>query len=283
MRTKEKRIYRLLIVPAVALLTSCSTGGQPAAADPWASSWEHAEQLFAAGDLDETLRQVDKLLQAPEPYRAKAAAWKMTILAGRARGYYELAEAHLAGSQEDAGQAPRLWRATSTYRSRCRGESLALAEMAVVAEKYFSGSDAVELDFPFPTATAARSSLVESVAVGRPIPDAQVTAVVDYTVRRAVALTMCEAATGTPWNERAELCGAQRAVIPQPRLLAMFGKVLYEQAELFGRKRLDDPDKHALLLDLSEKLLRATLADHQRQDARLEAWRVELANRRLDR
>lgn len=283
MRIQEKRICRFLMAPVIALLASCSTGGPPAAADPWAASWEHAEQLFAAGDMDETLRQVEKMLQAPEPYRAKAAAWKLMILAGSARGYYELAEAHQSGSKEDAGQAPRLWRATSTYRSRCRAASLALAEMAVVADRYFSGSDAVELDFPFPTETASRSALVESVAVGRPIPDAQVQAVVDYTVRRGVALTMCEAATGTSWKESGELCVERRAVIPKPRLLAMFGKVLYEQAELFGRKQLDDSNKHALLLDLSEKLLRATLADHQRQDARLEAWRVELANRRLDR
>jgi hypothetical protein len=58
---------------------------------------------------------------------------------------------------------------------------------------------------------------------------------------------------------------------------------LYEQAELYAESRLDDREKHALMLDLSEKLYRSALVDHQRQNASQEQWRVELANRRSKR
>jgi hypothetical protein len=163
-------------------------------------------------------------------------------------------------------------------------ESLALAEMALAADQYLGGADAIGLDFPLPPATAAASSLVSSVRVGRPIPGGQADAAVQYTIGRAVAMTICEAGGAAAQGDgNAALCAGQRAVVPKPRLLAMLGKVLYEQAELFAESRLDDREKHALMLDLSEKLFRSALVDHQRQNASLEEWRVELANRRSKR
>jgi hypothetical protein len=273
----------MVVTLLLAVAASCSTATQTAA-DPWAARWNEAELIFATGDFDETLRRVEKLIDAPEPYRASAAAWKMLVLAGKARGYFELAEAHQQGAQENGGHASLLWRATSTYRSRCRIESLALAEMALAADQYLGGADAIGLDFPLPPATAAASSLVSSVRVGRPIPEGQADAAVQYTIGRAVAMTICEAGGAAGQGDgNAALCAGQRAVVPKSRLLAMLGKVLYEQAELFAESRLDDREKHALMLDLSEKLFRSALVDHQRQNASLEEWRVELANRRSKR
>ena len=266
----------------LAAAASCSTATQTAA-DPWAARWHEAELIFAAGDFDETLRRVEKLVEAPDPYRASAAAWKMLVLAGKARGYFELAEAHQQGAQDNGGHASLLWRVTSTYRSRCRMESLALAEMALAADQYLGGADAIGLNFPLPPAAAAASSLVSSVRAGRPIPEGQADAAVQYTIGRAVAMTICEAGGAAGERDDTVLCTGQRAVVPKARLLAMLGKVLYEQAELFAESRLDDREKHALMLDLSEKLFRSALVDHQRQNASLEQWRVELANRRSKR
>jgi hypothetical protein len=56
--------------------------------------------------------------------------------------------------------------------------------------------------------------------------------------------------------------------------------VLYEQADLFAESRLNDPDKYALLLDLSERLLETSLLYQQQQKAGLELWQAELRNRR---
>jgi hypothetical protein len=249
--------------------------------DRWTSRWQETEQLLAEGKIDETLQQIEILLAAEEPHKTKAAAWKMLVLAGRARGYFEMAEAYLAGAEGNPAQFSDFRRGVSKYRSHSRGASLALAQMAVDSERYFGRADTIPLDFPLPPGSLSPSPIVASIQMGRLAPESQLQAAEQYTLRRAIVLTVCEAgrAMSSPTESGKEL-EMQPAAIPKPRLLAVMGRVLYQQADLFAKTHLDDPEKHGLLLDLSESLLEASLIYQQQQKAGLELWQTELQNRR---
>ncbi len=270
-----------LWVLAVITLSSCSSGPQRSSADRWSPRWREAEQLLSEGKIDETLQQIQALLDAEEPHKTKAAAWKMLVLAGKARGYFELAEAYLAGAEQNPAQFSDFRRAVSRYRSHSRAASLALAQMATDAEQHFGRADTIPLDFPLPPGSTSPSPIIASVKVGRLAPESQLQAAEHYTLRRAVVLTVCEAGRATSEaGDLEKVLETQPAAITKPRLLAVAGKVLYQQADLFATTHLDDPQKHSLLLDLSGQLLEASFLYQQQQKAGLELWQAELRNRR---
>jgi hypothetical protein len=281
MLTKEICATIAAMVLGLFSLSSCSSLSQQPASDAAAVRWQETGQVFAQGDIDETLRLADLQLSAPEPYRTKAAALKMLILAGKSAGYFELAEAHQLGAQENPGNVAAFHRATSTYRSRSRVASLALAQMVSDAGKYFGSVDSIPLDISLPAGSSTPSPIVASIKTGRMAQDSQAQAVEDYTIRRAVVLAICEAwGVDLDGDAAGGQLRADHRGIPKPRLLATVGKALYEQAELFARERLDDRDKRALLLDLSAELLQSAMHYQQQQEARLQSWEAELATRR---
>jgi len=274
------RAANLLVLAAITL-SSCSSGPQRSAVDRWSPRWHEAEQLLAEGRIDETLQQIQALLDAEEPHKTKAAAWKMLVLAGKARGYFELAEAYLAGAEENPAQFSDFRRAVSKYRSHSRAASLALAQMATDAERHFGRVDTIPLNFPLPPGSTSPSPIIGSIRVGRLAPESQLQAAEQYTLRRAVVLTVCEAGRATSEAEGLEeVLETQPAAITKPRLLAVVGKVLYQQADLFAKDHLDDSEKHGLLLDLSGQLLEASFLYQRQQKAGLELWQAELQNRR---
>jgi hypothetical protein len=282
MRPKTMRIEAwALMVAMLIALAACSSESQRSAAGAWSPRWQETERLFAQGDIDGTLQQIEVLLKADGSDSVRAAAWKMLILAGKARAYFELSEAYETGAQENPAEVLAFRRASSTHRSQARQASLALAQMASETDRYFGRVETIPLDFPLQPGSTSLSPVVESVKVGRLSHQAQLTSAEEYSVRRAIVLTICEAATAT--SDRADpsegLAGRSPA-IPKPRLLAVVGRVLYEQADLFAEERLNDPGKYALLLDLSERLLESSLRYQQQQKASLELWQTELRNRR---
>ena len=282
MRPKTMRIeaWALPLVTLIAL-AACSSESPRSTADSWSPRWQETERLFTKGDIDGTLRQVEVLLNAGDSHAVRAAAWKMLILAGKSRGYFELSEAYETGAQENRAEVSAFRRAASTYRSRARLASLALAQMAAETDRHFGHVDTIPLDFPMPPGSTSPSPVVASVKVGRLTHQDQLTAAEEYSIRRAIVLTVCEAGKATlNRTDSGEGLAPHSPAIPKPRLLAVVGRVLYEQADLFAESRLNDPDKYALLLDLSERLLETNLLYQQQQKAGLELWQAELNNRR---
>jgi hypothetical protein len=153
--------------------------------------------------------------------------------------------------------------------------------MATESESYFGRADTIPLDFPLPSGSTSSSPIVATIAVGRLAPAAQLEAAEQYTLRRAVVVTVWEASSTTAKKaDIEETLETRPAAITKSRLLAVMGRVLYQQADLFTKNHLDDPVKHDLLLDLSGKLLEASLLYQQQQKAGLELWQTELENRR---
>jgi hypothetical protein len=282
MRRKETILHAAALwVLVVIVSASCSSGPQRSSSNRWTPRWQETELLLSDGRIDETLQQVEILLAAEEPHRTKAAAWKILVLAGKARGYFELAEAYVAGAEENPARFSDFRRAVSKYRSHSRGASLALAQMATDSERYFGRADTIPLDFPLPPGSTSPSPIVASIKVGRLAPEPQLLAAEQYTLRRVIVLTVLEASrTMSETKNPEEGLDMQPVAIPKPRLLAVMGKVLYQQADLFTKTHLDDPEKYGLLLDLSEHLLETSLLYQQQQKAGLELWQTELQNRR---
>jgi hypothetical protein len=271
----------LPIVTLIAL-AACSSGSQHSASD-WGPRWQQTERLFTEGNIDGTLQQIEVLLNAGDSDAVRAAAWKMLILAGKSRAYFELSEAYETGAQESRTQIAAFQRAASTYRSHARLASLALAQMAAETDRHFGRVDTIPLHFPMPPGSTSASSVVASVKVGHLTHQDQLTAAEEYSVRRAIILLVGEATKAISAGsapDPGEGPAALSVAIPKPRLLAVVGRVLYEQADLFAENRLNDPGKYALLLDLSERLLETSLRYQQQQKAGLELWQSELKTRR---
>jgi hypothetical protein len=118
--------------------------------------------------------------------------------------------------------------------------------------------DPVPLAFPYPTGSPAQPPAVTKVSMGEYLQAAETATAEKRAVERGVILETCRAA-GAP-NDAAKtqeiFKGAAQA--PLNTFLAAMANTLYEQSQLYGRRKMDQPDKLKILsqraLDVLDKL-----------------------------
>ena len=100
-----------------------------------------------------------------------------------------------------------------------------------------------------------------------------------YALRKGVLLALGEA-SGRGSVEVARQAFEERPVhVPKPVFLAFVGKVLYEQADLFSERRLNDVRKREALLTASNRLLERARASQSLLTRKLDSWDLELTKR----
>lgn len=235
---------------AVLSLVSCQSGPPPPKMGTPQWFWVAAKEQYAAGDLAKTQEHLEKIMEGENQYKAKASIWHLVLLAGMARGHRELADAYEAGAPEARAQTAEFRRTVNDQRRTSKQYSIGLAGEITRFQKEAAGAEKISLEFAFPMGGAAEPATLLNIRKGTLPNDADRAAAHRQTVARGMVLQTA-AVVGEDVAKAQEMFKTLPVEVPRAVFLQGMAESIAEQATLFSRKKLQEPDKQKLLLDLA--------------------------------
>jgi hypothetical protein len=231
----NRRTAVLALLSANLILFSCSSSDAPQPGTP-AFYWSAAKETFAAGDYQKTIEHLDH------------------FTSGMAHGYMDLADAFEAGGRANHTQTTAFHRLVNDYRGSASRLSLQFAE---TFGNFQSKDDSVPLAFPFPTGSPTEVALLTRVSNGAMPPASEVESAQKRTIERAVLLATCraEGAPGDPAKAQ-DLLKSGAAKVPRATFVQAMATALFEQAQLYGHNKMDDPDKMKIFCSRAQDALK---------------------------
>ena len=230
--------------------SSCTSGPTPPKMGSPGWYYAAAREQYAAGDYVKAQEHLEKIMGGEGQYKQRAFTWHMVILAGMARGYRELADAYEAGAPEARAATGEFRRSVNDYRRTSRQYSMGLAEELTRLEKDLAAAEKITLEFPFPSGSGNEPVGWATVRKGILPRDAERSTVLRQSVARGMLLQSAEVVGEDP-AKAAETFKTQPVEVPRAIFLHGMGASLVEQAALFDRKKLQEPNNQRLLLGLA--------------------------------
>ncbi len=233
----------LAIVSCALMLTSCSPGSDAVKVGTPAFYWSAAKETYAAGDYVKTVEHLEKLAETQNEFTARAMAWELILTSGMAKGYMELADNFEFGAKANRANATAFRRQMSAFRTYAN--TLALQFAHTYQEFLKTNKDPqIVLDFPFPTGSAIPSPQLTKIGNGEILSPAIVDDVRRAHLLTSVVLEACRA-VGAPDDvaKAQEIFKASPAQVPREVFLLEMADALHEQAKLYTRAKLDQPNR----------------------------------------
>ncbi len=135
-------------------------------------------------------------------------------------------------------------RLTGEYRAKAKAAAMRYAEVARLLNADITATQSVVLAFQFPEGPATGPGQYKKLLAGTPIPPAEVPGVETHVLKQEVMMTAL-VALGTPANveKGRSLYQNGEAAVPAATYLGFLGRALYETADMFGPKRLNQPPR----------------------------------------
>jgi hypothetical protein len=246
------------------ILVSCSGESGPQPGTP-AFFWSAAKQTFAAGDYVKTLDHLDKIVASENEYTARARPWLLVLTSGMARGFGELADRFEAGARANKSDPGSFRKNMNMYRSQASRLSLHFAEVFSAFQK--SQDEAVPLAFSYPTGSANPPLVLTKVASGMSPASGDVETAQKQNVERGVLLAAC-AAAGAPDDpaKTQEVLKSPDAKVPRAVFITAMASALYDQSQLFSRRKMDDPEKMKILCSRAQDALKSIPESKESKD-----------------
>ncbi|HMC58614.1 MAG TPA: hypothetical protein VKJ01_05430 [Candidatus Solibacter sp.] len=252
-------VYRCLAfgapVLALAILSSCSSEPAGPARGTPAYYWQAAGETYKAGDYMKTLEHLEQILASDNDFAARALPWALVLTSGMASGYMELADPYETGGRMNKSDPTAFRRPIRDYRGLANRLSLQFAELAARLDKV--QGDNVPLAFGYPAGTAAPVAALTKVASGVVLtaPDAE--AAKKRAIERGVLLAACRMAGAPDDTARTEaILRAPDAKVARPALLLAVAQTLFNESQLYGPRKLEDPEKVTLFCQRAQDMLK---------------------------
>jgi hypothetical protein len=243
---------------SAALFSSCSStpAGPKFGTPEW--YWSGARDQFAAGDFAKAQEHLEKLLATNNPFKERAAVWHLVVLGGMAEGYRDLSEAYTDGEKASKDQGREFRRVAVDMQRSLRQYTIGLAEDAGRFSKEMSSAPQFAMDFMFPNGTAAEVATLERVRKGIfPAEPDRLSAQRQALARGMVLTTAAMAGAGKDPGKAAEMFKAPPVQVPRAIFLMALAQNLLEESAIFDRKKLNDPDKNKVMLQLAAGCLKS--------------------------
>jgi hypothetical protein len=258
-----RRVAVLALLSANLILISCSGNNAPEPGTP-AFYWSAAKETYNAGDYQKTVENLGNILSSQNEYVARAKPWMLVLTSGMSKGYMDLANAFNAGSKTNRTQATAFHVQVNDYQ---RLASTLAMQFAETFGSFNSKDDYVNLDFPYPTGSPTEVTLLTKVASGVMPAAGEVDTAQKRTIERAVLLTTCRA-VGAPDDpaKAQDLLKTGNAKVPRAAFVAAMAAALFEESQIYGRDKLDDPDKMKIFCTRAEDALKLVPASKETED-----------------
>jgi hypothetical protein len=241
----------LTVLAAVALLAcslACSSGSRGPEPGTPAFFWSAAKTNFAQGDHLKVSENLDRVMKSAD-LRPQAIPWSLIVSSGLARGYMELADAYEEGAKAAKTNSSYFRTQMIDNRRYARNAALQFAQTFRVFE-IENKDEQIKLVFPFPPGTAAEPPMLAKIRGGM-IPDEAARATITRAmIERGVVLETSRAVgAGQDATKAQAMFKSGEVTVPRTSFLLGMAGALYDQALLFGPKKLDDPTKLQLFAE----------------------------------
>jgi len=248
-------LFAVSIAIVGGLNSSCSSSNAPQPGTP-AFYWAAANETFTAGDYAKTRDHLEKIVASENEYKARAEPWLLILTSGAIRGYLDVADNLEYGVRAKKGDPGNFRKYISNYRSTAGRLTLNFAEAFMRFQK--GKDDPVPLAFGYPHGTAAPLQELTKASEGYPLQPAEIEAAQRRAAEREVLLETCRAA-GAPDDtaKTLELFKPGNVQVPRATFLTAMANSLYEQAQLYSPRKLDDGEKLKTFSNLASTALKS--------------------------
>jgi hypothetical protein len=261
MANRSVALWALIAVNLI--LFSCSGNNAPQPGTP-AFYWAAAKETYAAGDYQKTVEHLGNILSGQNDYVARAQPWMLVLTSGMAQGYVDLAEAFDAGGHANRAQTTNFRRQVNMYHGAANTLALQFADNF---SKFQNKDEFITLAFAYPTGSPTEVVLLNKVAGGAWLPDAEIETAQKRAIERAVLLATCRAAGAKNDPAKAQdLLKTGEAKVPRAAFVQAMATALFEDSQLYGHNKLDQPDKMKIFCSRAEDALKMAPASKESQD-----------------
>ena len=220
--------------------------------------WSGAKETYAGGDYARTIDHLDNLLNSDNDYTARAYPWALLVTSGLASGYMDLADKYEAGAKTfKKGAAPTdFFRRISNYRSFANRMTLHFADTFARFAK--TKDDPVTVAFTFPPGSGAPVPQLATVAQGGLLPVATADEAEKRALQRSILLAIVRA-VGAPDDppKGEQILKTSEGKVPRATFLLAMARTLYEEAQLYDRRKVNDSDKRMILCQRAQDVLKS--------------------------
>ena len=251
----RSRFY-LTVFAALSLLLVYACGPAPPQVGTPAFYWGAAKEAYAFGDFTKTIDHLDNILESDNDYTARAFPWSLVATSGLASGYMELADQYEAGAKANKEAAANFLRQVSRYRGLASHLTLRFADNFAKFGK--TKDDPVTLAFAFPPGSAAPVPQLATVAKGGQLPAAAAEAAEKAALQRGILLATSRAA-GAPEDpaKGEQILKAGDGKVPRATFLLAMAHTLYEESQLYDRRKENNFEKRMILCQRAEDVLKS--------------------------
>ena len=233
---------------------ACSSGPRPPQPGTPAFYLAAAKSTYASGDFVKTNDNLSQL--ASSEFGAQTQPWAIVISAGLAKGYTDLAENFEFGARANRGNPTPFRRQTTQLRNLASAATMQCVE---TTHKFLEANkaDPIVFDFGYPTGSAVEPVQLQRVAKGMILPDSDVESLQKTMVQRGVLLTVTRAVGANDDSAKAlDVFKAGEVKVPRAVFLTALGKSLFDQADLYTPRKLDQPERLKVVCEHASEALK---------------------------
>jgi hypothetical protein len=202
-----------------------------------------------------TADHLEHLLEDQNPYTARAIPWYLVLTSGMADGYIRLADQYAAGARSHKSAAAAFRKKTSAYRTMASQLALRFAQNSDKLQQVPLGT--MPLGFAAPKGAPAEPALLSQIAAGVELTPGDAETAEVLTLQHSVLMAACRAAGAPNDLAKAEDVFARvRAGVPRATFGNAIAYMLESESALYGRDKLDEPEKLAVLRDRAQLALK---------------------------
>jgi hypothetical protein len=250
--------------------TGCSSDNKPQPPQPGspAANWAAAKQSYEKGDFVKANTLLMKLSQGKSEFAEQARPLALMTSISMASSYMELSEKFAEGQKKTRGNATPFMRATSNYRAQATASGMQFLEEA---QRFIDANKDKEVTLPvaIPASEKDDPPQYKKITSGQGVPDAEIPGVERALIAKNLAKNMT-AAGGAATGE---------AKVPGAKFLLVVAKGLFDVSEMFGPKKLLQPNR--IIEAAHSEALEALALVKDNKDARELEKKVTAAKKKL--
>jgi len=216
--------------------------------------WSDASERYLAGDYLKAISNLEPLLDRDNPQSARALPLSLVLTSGVAAGYIDVAECYAAGARANKAKATAFKNKASVYRALANHMVLQFAEGARRIDQISGGS--IQLAFAPPRGNGAEPPLFKKIANGIEPEKTDEELTVALAVDRGVLASVASAAgAANNFAKVAPLLQRGQVLVQRSTFTKAIADSLERESQLYGRTKLDDASKMAMLRLLAQNVV----------------------------
>ena len=261
-------------------LTGCgSSGPEPPKPGSAAYNWNAAQEAYKSGDYAKANDLLVKLSEKQNEFTAQAQPLALVFTHGLTHAYVELWEKFEKGAKYSRASAPAFRRQVNEYRAKATAAGMQFAEITRLYNQSPASGDVV-FAFDFPQGLPDPPTQYQSIEQGQMVPPQDMEAMERHVIQHEILFATCRAAGDVKDRGKAKaLWQNGQAKLPRATYAIALAEALFQTGEMFGPKKLSQPNR--IIIVLYEEGLKALAPLPDNKEAQALAKKIKDAQKTI--